>query len=77
MKTADHEQLIAAEHAALAADLEGLSGQQWEQTSLCTEWTVHDVHAPQGAAKTNGGVGWMGGVTDQDHKRDHRLDNSQ
>lgn len=62
METADHKRLVAAEHAALVADLEGLTEQQWEQTSLCAEWTVHDVLAHLGSAMTIGSFGWMRSV---------------
>lgn len=62
METADHKRHIAAEHAALVADLEGLSEQRWEQTSLCAEWTVHDVLAHLGSAMTIGAFGWSGSI---------------
>jgi len=35
--------IIASERKALAADLEGLSEEQWNTRSLCSEWTVRDV----------------------------------
>jgi len=38
---------IHAERRALADDLAGLSDEQWQTQSLCTEWTVHDVLAHQ------------------------------
>jgi uncharacterized protein (TIGR03083 family) len=37
--------MVHAERAALIADLEGLDDQQWEEPSLCEEWTVRDVVA--------------------------------
>ncbi len=37
--------IVHAERAALIHDLEVLDDQQWEQPSLCQEWTVHDVVA--------------------------------
>jgi uncharacterized protein (TIGR03083 family) len=37
--------MVHAERAALIEDLEGLDGELWEQSSLCGEWTVHDVVA--------------------------------
>lgn len=37
--------VIHAEREALAADLAGLSDEQWQTPSLCTQWTVHDVLA--------------------------------
>ena len=36
---------IAAERAALAADLEGLEASRWDTPSLCEGWTVRDVLA--------------------------------
>jgi uncharacterized protein (TIGR03083 family) len=36
---------IHAERKALAADLEGLSDEQWNAPSLCSGWTVRDVLA--------------------------------
>jgi uncharacterized protein (TIGR03083 family) len=37
--------IVHAERAALIHDLESLDDEQWEQPSLCEEWTVHDVVA--------------------------------
>lgn len=37
--------LVHAERAALIDDLKDLDDQQWEEPSLCGEWTVHDVVA--------------------------------
>src|SRR5215472_3498817 len=37
--------VVHAERKALVADLSGLDANQWETTSLCTEWTVRDVVA--------------------------------
>jgi uncharacterized protein (TIGR03083 family) len=47
---------IHAERAALAADLEGLSDDQWNTRSLCDEWTVREVlgHMTAAAGKTPG-----------------------
>lgn len=36
---------IHAQRHALAADLNGLTAQQWDTPSLCSQWTVHDVLA--------------------------------
>ncbi len=36
---------IHTERAALADDLTGLSAEQWQTPSLCSEWDVHDVLA--------------------------------
>ena len=38
-------ELVHAERAALAADLEGLTDEQWRTASLCDGWSVHDVAA--------------------------------
>lgn len=37
--------IVHAERRALAADLEGLSDEQWATPSLCPGWDVHDVVA--------------------------------
>ncbi len=37
--------LVHAERAALIDDLEGLDDELWERSSLCGDWTVHDVVA--------------------------------
>lgn len=37
--------LVHAERAALVGDLESLDDGQWEEPSLCSGWTVHDVVA--------------------------------
>jgi len=37
--------MVHAERAALIGDLEQLDDGQWEEPSLCTDWTVHDVVA--------------------------------
>lgn len=42
---ADVMSAIHAERKALAADLEGLTPEQWSTKSLCPEWTVQDVVA--------------------------------
>jgi uncharacterized protein (TIGR03083 family) len=36
---------IHTERLALAADLEGLTPEQWKTPSLCAEWNVHEVLA--------------------------------
>ena len=36
---------IHAERAALAADLAGLTDEQWNTPSMCSEWNVHEVLA--------------------------------
>ncbi len=42
--------VIHAERKALAADLQGLSADQWSSVSLCGEWSVRDVTAHMTAA---------------------------
>jgi uncharacterized protein (TIGR03083 family) len=37
--------VVHAERRSLAADLVGLTPEQWQTPSLCTGWTVHDVLA--------------------------------
>ncbi|MEU2488235.1 maleylpyruvate isomerase family mycothiol-dependent enzyme [Streptomyces sp. NPDC012617] len=37
--------LVHAERAALVGDLQSLDDGQWEEPSLCSGWTVHDVVA--------------------------------
>jgi len=37
--------VVHAERRALAADLEGLTAEQWQTPSLCAGWSVHDVLA--------------------------------
>lgn len=37
--------VVHAERAALAADLKGLTEEQWSRPSLCGRWTVRDVLA--------------------------------
>ena len=47
---------IHAEREALAAELEGLTDEQWATASLCEGWTVRDVLAHMtGTAKVSGG----------------------
>ena len=42
--------VIHAERKVLAADLQGLSADQWSSVSLCGEWSVRDVTAHMTAA---------------------------
>ncbi|NMN97223.1 maleylpyruvate isomerase family mycothiol-dependent enzyme [Antrihabitans stalactiti] len=42
---ADVWTIVHAERAALIADLEAIDDQQWDEPSLCGEWSVHDVVA--------------------------------
>ena len=43
---------IHAERRALATDLHGVTGEQWDTSSLCTQWTVRDVLAHMTSAAT-------------------------
>ena len=43
---------IHAERRALATDLHGVTGEQWDTPSLCTQWTVRDVLAHMTSAAT-------------------------
>jgi len=43
MAKSDPWPTIHAERKALAADLEGLTDEQWRTKSLCNEWTVREV----------------------------------
>ncbi len=55
--------IVHAERAALIHDLQGLDDKQWEQPSLCEEWTVHDVVAHLvGSARTTR-LGFVVGLT--------------
>ena len=45
MATADVWPTIHAERKALAADLEGITDEQWATPSMCSGWTVRDVLA--------------------------------
>jgi uncharacterized protein (TIGR03083 family) len=51
---------IHGERSALAADLEGLSDEQWSSKSLCTDWSVRDVLAHMTATATITPVGFVG-----------------
>src|SRR5215472_5354688 len=54
--------LVHAERAALAADLAGLTDQQWMTLSLCTEFTVRQVLAHLTAGASLNPVRWLAGV---------------
>ncbi|HZG90446.1 MAG TPA: maleylpyruvate isomerase family mycothiol-dependent enzyme [Pseudonocardia sp.] len=54
--------LVHAERAALAADLAGLTDEQWATTSLCTELTVREVLAHLTAGATLSFPRWFAGV---------------
>lgn len=54
--------LIHAERYALAADLAGLTGEQWATRSLCDRFTVREVLAHLTAGASLSPVRWMAGV---------------
>jgi uncharacterized protein (TIGR03083 family) len=54
--------LVHAERAALAADLAGLTDQQWATPSLCTGFTVRQVLAHLTAGASLNPVRWLAGV---------------
>ncbi|GAA3170095.1 MULTISPECIES: maleylpyruvate isomerase family mycothiol-dependent enzyme [Streptomyces] len=54
--------LIHAERAALAADLDGLTAEQWATPSLCAGLTVREVLAHLTAGASLNAVRWMAGV---------------
>ncbi len=54
--------LIHDERAALAADLAGLTEQQWATRSLCDQFTVREVLAHLTAGASLSPVRWMAGV---------------
>ena len=45
MEKAEIWPVIHAERKALAADLQGLTAEQWSSASLCADWPVRDVAA--------------------------------
>ena len=54
--------LIHAERTALAADLAGLTGEQWATPSLCAGLTVREVLAHLTAGASLNSVRWLAGV---------------
>jgi len=54
--------LVHAERAALAADLAGLTAEQWATPSLCTGLTVREVLAHLTAGASLNPVRWLAGV---------------
>jgi uncharacterized protein (TIGR03083 family) len=50
---------IHAERAALVADLEGLTAEQWATPSLCGEWTVEETVAHLSACASVGRLRWL------------------
>lgn len=51
--------LVHSERAALADDLSGLSAEQWQQESLCGDWTVEEVVAHLTAAASLNQGKWL------------------
>jgi uncharacterized protein (TIGR03083 family) len=60
--TTDLWPLIHAERAALAADLAGLSDQQWRARSLCPAWSVEETVAHLVAGASIGPLRWFRSV---------------
>ncbi|KRF30277.1 maleylpyruvate isomerase family mycothiol-dependent enzyme [Nocardioides sp. Soil805] len=54
--------LVAAERGALAADLAGLSEEQWETPSLCEGWSVRDTVAHMTNTAHTGPGGFLVGL---------------
>jgi len=54
--------LVHAERAALAADLAGLTDEQWDTPSLCAGLSVREVLAHLASAAGLGPVRWLAGV---------------
>ncbi|WP_299166266.1 maleylpyruvate isomerase family mycothiol-dependent enzyme [uncultured Arthrobacter sp.] len=52
-------ELVQAERAALAEDLEGLTPEQWRHSTLCGRWTVEQVTAHLTAAASLGRWRWL------------------
>jgi uncharacterized protein (TIGR03083 family) len=61
-RATDSWPLVHAERAALAADLAGLTGEQWAAPSLCDGLTVREVLAHVTAGASLGPVRWLAGV---------------
>ena len=54
--------LVHAGRAALAADLAGLTPEQWSTASLCEGWSVHDLLAHQVATARMTLLGFFGAL---------------
>ncbi|MFZ2529209.1 MAG: maleylpyruvate isomerase family mycothiol-dependent enzyme [Rhodococcus sp. (in: high G+C Gram-positive bacteria)] len=54
--------IVHAERTALADDLSSLTPRQWQQQSLCGQWSVEDVLAHLTAAASIGPLRWFGSV---------------
>ncbi len=59
---ADIWPLVHAERAALAADLAGLTPDQWATPSLCAGWSVEQVMAHQVSTARTGVLGFFTGL---------------
>ena len=59
MNDTDLWALAHGERAALVADLETLTAEQWASPSLCAAWTVEQVVAHLTAAASTGRVRWV------------------
>jgi uncharacterized protein (TIGR03083 family) len=57
--TTDIWPAVHAERAALVADLEALSPEQWARRSLCTDWTIEETVAHLSAAASTGRLRWL------------------
>src|SRR3984957_17163447 len=51
--------MVHAERTALAADLSGLTGEQWRHATLCGQWDVEEVVAHLTAAASINQWGWL------------------
>ncbi|MEU6841651.1 maleylpyruvate isomerase family mycothiol-dependent enzyme [Streptomyces sp. NPDC046716] len=54
--------MVHEERAALLDDLEHLDAEQWEEPSLCAEWTVHDVVAHLSDTARTTRLGFLAGL---------------
>ncbi|MFC8228083.1 maleylpyruvate isomerase family mycothiol-dependent enzyme [Streptomyces sp. NPDC057287] len=54
--------MVHAERAAIINDLERLDDEQWEEPSLCAEWTVHDVAAHLADTARTTRLGFLAGL---------------
>jgi uncharacterized protein (TIGR03083 family) len=61
-RASDIWSLVHAERAALAADLAGMTDEQWATMSLCSEFTVRQVLAHLTAGASLNPVRWLAGV---------------
>src|SRR5690606_7949013 len=59
MTREDALRLLHAERAALVGALTDLPAERWEEPSLCTGWSVHDVLAHLTAAARTATLPWL------------------